>query len=189
MTFRDLGDAYLNLLHDSALAELLLETADVPFHRRTYIRTIFASIEGCVWIMKQVCLYAEKSPDAPEMPISEYLLLSETEYSLKSNGDIREQARFLSLNDNLQFVTKVVNYRHSAGIELGVGTKAWQNFQDAIKIRNRITHPKSSDDVTITDTEMQLCIGVSHWFNGLTKTFLTRLLKNAGIDPINEHVS
>ncbi|MBD2701857.1 hypothetical protein IC229_14500 [Spirosoma sp. BT702] len=186
MTFRDLRDAYLSLLEDSALAELLLETVDIPFHRRTYIRTIFASIEGSIWLMKQVCLVAEKSPDSPEMPVSEYLLLSETDYSLKSNGDVRQQAKFLPLTDNLQFVAKVLNYRHSAGINLGVGTKGWENFQEAIKIRNRITHPKSSDDYAITDTEMQLCIKVSHWFNDLTKTFLTRLLINAGLDSTNE---
>lgn len=186
MTFRDLRDAYLSLLEDSALAELLLETVDIPFHRRTYVRTIFASIEGSIWLMKQVCLHAVESPDSPEMPISEYLLLSETEYSLKGNGDIKEQAKFLSLTDNLQFVVKVVNYRHSAGIDLEIGKKTWQNFQEAIKIRNRITHPKSSDDYDITDAEMKLCTKVSHWFNGLTKSFLTRLLKNAGLEPTDE---
>lgn len=182
MTFKDLRDAYLNLLEDSALAETLLGEIDIPFHRRTYIRTIFASIEGSVWLMKQVCLFAVESPDSPEMPISEYLLLKETNYSLKGNGDIREQSNFLSLTDNLQFTVKVVNYRHSAGIDLGVGTTAWQNFQEAIKIRNRITHSKSSDDYAITDSEMQLCINVSHWFNNITQTFLSQLIKNASLD-------
>lgn len=173
----------MDLFQDSALAELLLETADIPFHRRTYIRTIFSGIEECVWLMKQACLGAAPSPDAPEMPLSEYMLLSEIDYSLKGNGDVKEQAKILSLVDNLQFVVKVVNYRHSAGLDLGVGTSTWDNFQKAIKIRNRLTHPKNGEAMLVTDEELTLCIGVSHWFNGLTQAFLSSLLRNAGIEP------
>ena len=50
-------------------------------------------------------------------------------------------------------------------IELGVGSSKWDDFTKPIKLRNRITHPKQTTDILISDDELQLAVDVNAWFN------------------------
>jgi hypothetical protein len=107
MRMRDIKDPMLKLLEDAHEAETLLEEKDTQFYRRAYIRSVFASIEGIIWLIKQVCLKA-KSPRGPRpIKVAEYALLSDQSYELKNNGDPSVQTKYLKLADNLKFTVKV----------------------------------------------------------------------------------
>jgi hypothetical protein len=195
MKMRDIQEPMLKLLEDAHDAETLLDEKATQFFRRAYIRSIFASIEGTVWLIKQVCLKAKPHRGHRLIGVAEYALLTDQSYELKNNGEPSVQTKYLKLPDNLRFTAKVVQRLFGARLELGVGTTKWDDFLKAVRIRNRITHPKTAEELTITDDEISLCKEVSSWFNELVYAFfqgvlaaseaVTRTLESAGTpDPI-----
>ena len=159
------------LLDDAFEAEkFLAENKDSQFFRRLYIRTVFAYIEGSIWILKQVCLNAKSSTGQKrKISLSEYSILSEETYDLKNNGNIKTVSKNLNLLDNIKFTFKTINKLFVGNIDIGTGTKSWDNLIDAKKIRNRITHPKSEKEMFVENNEIEICEEVCSWFNLLVK--------------------
>lgn len=180
MKIGDIKEPLLILLEDAHAAEQYLEGADSQFARRAYIRSIFAYIEGSVWILKQVCLKAKPLSGERRISPVEYALLAEESYELKNNGEPKVQTKFLRLPDNIKFTFKLINKLFKANIELGVGSKEWINFQKAIEIRHRITHPKNIKVFAISDEEIQMCQQVCSWFNELVHRFFQALIELPG---------
>ncbi|MGH1519868.1 hypothetical protein [Chryseobacterium sp. JK1] len=157
------------LLEDGAESEKILsENRDSQFFRRIYIRSVFTTIEGSIWVLKQVCLKA-KSIDGTKrkINISEYMILAEESYDLKGNGDIKITSKTINLLDNIKFTFRTINRLFKGEINIGVGTKSWESLIIAKNIRNRITHPKSETDMIISDNEITVCEEVSSWFINL----------------------
>jgi len=169
------------LLNDAFEAEKFLgENKESQFFRRLYIRSVFAYIEGSVWILKQVCLNAKSANgEKRKISLSEYSILTEESYELKNNGNIKTVSKNLNLLDNIKFTFKTVNKLFNGKIELGVGTKSWDNLIDAKKVRNRITHPKSDKEMFVDDNEIENCEKVCSWFNLLVKDCFDEFIKSA----------
>lgn len=53
-------------------------------------------------------------------------------------------------------------------LELRIGATHWDHFGKSIEIRNRITHPKSSNNFRISDEDLQNIREVSSWFCDVT---------------------
>ena len=60
--------------------------------------------------------------------------------------------------------------------DLGVGGKCWADFVKVQEIRNRITHPKSGAQLTVSDEEIEMCKNVCSWFNSLVASFIETLV-------------
>jgi len=164
------------MLDDARWAEGALDQDDSQYTRRAYIRSMFALIEGTIWILKQSLLQAiEEIGLTSKFQPGERELLSDTTYELKNNGQIKEQTKFLKLTDNLKFTYAALGRHTNVKPDLGTGTVAWENFTTAITIRNRITHPKSPDDLSISDSEIEICREVTHWYNNLNKLTIDQL--------------
>ncbi|MPS74241.1 MAG: hypothetical protein E2590_13995 [Chryseobacterium sp.] len=172
------------LLDDAFESEKMLsENRSSQFFRRVYIRSIFAYIEGSIWVLKQVCLKA-KSVDGVQrkISISEFTILTEETYDLKGNGDIKTGSKTINLLDNIKFTFKTINRLFNEEINLGIGTVSWDNLIKAKNIRNRITHPKSEIDMIISDKEIVICEEVCSWFNVLVHDCFN-LFVDAGKKP------
>jgi len=164
----DITTPLLRFLRDAEAAEALLDASDTQFARRTYIRALFAYIEGAVWILKYTCRNGRRYKSSPGISPGEYALLGDVSYDLKENGDVFEQAKFLRLPENLRFCVKMFNRLFGSAIDLKVGETNWQNFKQAIAIRHRITHPKHDTDFDISDAEIDQCKQTCLWFNQIS---------------------
>ena len=109
------------------------------------------------------------------MAIDEYAMLSEATYELKDNGEVKTQPKFLKLPANLRFTMQVCNKMFGSTIDLEVTSAPWANFKKMIAIRNRITHPKSVDDLKISDPEIEMCKRVVGWFNRTIANFVSSI--------------
>ena len=179
MKFRNLTEPMVKLLEDASEAEELLEEKDNQFFRRAFIRSLFSSTEGIIWLMKQTCLNG-KSPDGRRrISIADYAMLADQSYDLKNNGETSVQTKFLKLPDNLRFTVKIINRLFDSQLDLEVGTVKWDKFRKAIEIRNRITHPRKASEIDISDDEINLCKEVSGWFNDLVHKFVQSLIKSS----------
>ena len=164
-TVGDIKQRIVPMLEDANWAERTLEANDSQFTRRAYVRSVFAMIEGTLWVFKQAILKADSAPGSlGGLTVADYALLTEKTFDLKSNGTPREHPKFLRLPDNLRFTFRVIQKYFGPGPDLGVGTVVWDGFLAAHSLRNRITHPKIQGDFQITDDEIRNCKKVTAWF-------------------------
>ena len=99
-----------------------------------------------------------------KLNVTEFLLLQETTPELKTNGQVYTKTKFIPLEDNLRFLAIMMKEVYGVDLQLGIGKSVWQDFQTALAIRNRITHPKSEEDFTISDTEIEAMKSARSWF-------------------------
>lgn len=179
MRLRYIKDRLMPMIEDAHWAEEALDKEDNQFTRRAYIRSLFAMIEGSIWVLKQIVLHAPvQEGHVKRLSVAEYALLSDRTYDLKSNGQPKEQTKYLKLPDNIRFTFGVLEKYFKADFELGIGKVAWDNFLEAQAIRNRITHPKTSEEFEVSDSEIATCKETCSWFNELIVAFFNSLVSN-----------
>ncbi|WP_219033282.1 hypothetical protein [Shewanella algae] len=179
MKLGDIKDNLMPMLDDAHWAENALDADDNQFTRRAYIRSLFALIEGSIWVLKQTVLLAPvKQGNVKRLTAAEYALLSDKTFDLKSNGQPKEQTKFLKLPENIRFTFSVVEKYFGMKIDLEVGKEPWNKFLEAQQVRNRITHPKTPSDFVVSDSEITACKDACSWFNELVATFFNGLVRS-----------
>jgi len=122
--------------------------------RRMHIRGIFATIEAVIYVMKQIALAAHPDPKCLTISEAERAFAMERVFKLMPSGDVEQQAAKIPLETNIKFAFKLLAKAGSASTVLDISGTEWQSLQGAIKVRDRITHPKNISDLTISDTEL-----------------------------------
>jgi hypothetical protein len=137
------------------------------YARRSYVRSLLAMIEGTVHCIKELEfaeLYARERPHIPTL-----VALKEVVFDIDKHGKVKENVKYVNSASNLLFVVNMFYSIFKKQLDLGIGTSKWDNFKTAIKIRNRITHPKETGDLTVSETELSVMKDVNEWFNGIIK--------------------
>ena len=187
MKFRHVVDRLVPLLDDAHMAETLLDAEGSQFHRRAYVRSVFAMIEGTIWVLKQVILEAPTVSGAPKrLSIGECAMLADCGFDLTSSGEVRTQVKFVRLPENLRFTFRMMSKCFGIVLDLKVGTDSWNNLLKSQAIRNRITHPKTTEDYKIDDDEIQFVRDASSWFNDLVVAVANGISKNATERPAGD---
>lgn len=151
-------------LHDDVRQALeAVGIEDSQYNRRTLIRAVFAAIEGVVFMLKDHALgSADKSPGL--YSVAELAMLRDEAYNLKDNGTARTRTYYPATEANLRFAL----HMYARGIDVTTSFDAdgtgWQGFRDALKVRNRVTHPKTSTDYTVSDPELAGARATYFWF-------------------------
>jgi hypothetical protein len=135
---------------------------DNYLRRRVVVRALFALVEGAVFALKsQVLLKYDRGDCELSRKEREKLL----ERKLDSAGNPTDSPRFLPLKDNIKFVFHI--YAQKVGditFRFDFDTR-WDDFRDAIEIRNSLTHPKSLDDLNVNDSKLKRVLRAAEWFN------------------------
>lgn len=155
-------DSFLKtLIQDIGAALSRNEAADNQASRRDTIRTAFAVIEGLVWIFREeIVATAEQTYGLDD---DEKSVLQERQLSVSNVGKISAQARFLPLTTTIRLVARIASRIN--GIEhFDFGGADWDNFRQAISIRHRVTHPKSANDLHVSNADVELVTGALFWF-------------------------
>lgn len=133
------------------------------FGRRTYVRTTFACIEAYVSHLKQSALMF--SLDQPQLfSPEEVLMLDERDPFVASNGAVKTRTAKIRLKENVKLafgsIARATGGSYNVDYSAGDGPK----FLEAIKIRNRVTHPKTAADWELSEEEVQLVKDAWSWF-------------------------
>lgn len=161
-----LPELFLCLANDVVIAERELDEAEPQSRRRSYVRAVFALVEGVTFVMKQFALSVHESGGIT-FPSAELALLREEQYDL-DKGTPRTQQKFLKVADNMRFAFKMFAEAFQSTYILDTSVHHWQRFLVAIDVRNRITHPKAPDDLIISDDEMRRIQEVAAWYRTVT---------------------
>lgn len=171
-----------SLLEDVKQALDLVEHDPSQFNRRNFVRTVFAAIEGTNYDLRRRALnYTHRQYSQEEIA-----LLREESYTLNSKGEPSAKKLFLPLQDTLRFTFRVY-FRKSPSFEkLDFSGPGWTSFLESIKIRHRLTHPKSDASLDVSDSELAAVKSAYVWF---IKTIMLQLLdiSDAYDDLLKKH--
>ena len=119
---------------------------------RSAVSALFAGIEGSIFVLKQVF------HDIPEfkskLSEDEFFLLCDKTPMLSDKGEVFQRDTFIRLAPNVRFFERISNRLLRTNLDI-VNSKNWEKFKQAINVRNRITHPKSMDDMVVSKEELK----------------------------------
>ncbi|MCC2691559.1 hypothetical protein [Nodularia sp. LEGE 04288] len=145
--FKDFVSHLFDLITDLASAEKFINDNDSKFSRRTYTRTLFATIDGTICVLKQIALI-ENSKNPGLLQDSEIKFLESKRQPTKEN-----------VKDTIKIVEKIFIFEL-----LEINGKEWGLFCQSIDMRNEVTHPKNKDKFVIDDDQIQIIRGVGKWY-------------------------
>lgn len=160
-------DSLLKVLTaDIACCENKLDGEDKQFWRRAYIRTSYSLIEGfCDLVREKTFHFAATLGDNGRINVTDIYLLSDETYRISNNGKIEPEVQRVPFINRVAFTIRM--FAKYANVPLEVfGESGWEQFKKATGVRNRLTHPKSMEDLTITDEDLRVFHIGRDWFYG-----------------------
>ncbi len=148
------------LIEDVISARERLAAVDTQASRRDVVRATFAAIEGIVWLCRRQVL--EISASMTEVDALTILALREQTYSVTERGLINKQTRSVPLQAMIKLVVRQAR-KLNQSLNIDFNEPGWDDLLLAIKIRNRATHPKSLDDLQISDDDLISVNSGFHW--------------------------
>lgn len=143
--------------------QLARASAD-PRAYRSAVRTIFAGAEAVLWYTKSIALAAAKQ-DASCSPFELAALADET-YTVAANGEVKVRPNFIPMTTSLKLVSRMLSRGQVSNADLSLPKDIVASFEEATKLRHRITHPKSESDLQVTQHD--LGSAMSAWATILT---------------------
>lgn len=164
------------------------------FSRRAYVKAVFSYIEGHLYQFKQFMISLETIMSPCKIPVgnfrialfttAEVHILKERSYIAKSNGTAEERFSAISLQDNIQFTYHLLEKTLEINFRLDCSGIGWQALQKAQNIRNRITHPKKSADLIVSDQDIVVVGNAAHWYEQTTHTCTTEIVEKASANKL-----
>lgn len=147
---------------------------------RDLYRTLFAFLEGTSFSVRMWS--AAALLDKEEMDIFERAVVSEQSASLR-DGDVVLTQMKISLQENIRFTFKLADRAHRRSAPtLDTSKKWWSDFKSAIKVRDRLMHPKLPEDLDVSGQEVVYAISVHNGFVELLESYDQYRTKEGGID-------
>lgn len=131
-------------------------------------------IEGIVHAMKQAALAITSNPlNGNVFSLSERMLLAEETYDLHDDGKVSCKRAKIPISKNIKFAFKAFSKANLINYELPVkDDTGWESFQKSLKVRDRLMHPKTIDDLAVSDDELKTALMTFDWFDKAQKDVL-----------------
>lgn len=129
--------------------------------RRNALRAIISAMEGTAWIYRMHVLSVAQSLGI-STPNLEFAF-SETSLFVNEQGELKEQQRVVSTTAMIRLATNIAKDM-CAGLNVDFSDVGWQRLRSAIKLRNRITHPKAVEDLAISQQDLDAASAGFDWF-------------------------
>jgi hypothetical protein len=135
---------------------------DSQAERRILIRSIFSYIEAITYSVKALIL---SDPDSARLSRGEKMFAAELAYELRTNGDVASRPAKIPLTSNLKFTFKIFSKVFENWTELDTSGLGWECLLRSVKVRDRITHPKTSSDLLVSDEQVIEANHALRWFD------------------------
>jgi hypothetical protein len=160
------------------LSALLKKDSSNECLRRCYVRAYFAMVEASCSEMRRILASEFHTNPGIFSPI-EQMVIREKIVKLDHGKAFEEPSRFRT-QELILFTMRMVA-RFAEEPEIEHISKEWAGFKDALKMRDGFMHPKTMDDVKISDKEYHLFLKASAWYLKKYQFYLSELLKYAKV--------
>lgn len=141
--------------------ELVSKEPESEKIRRIVIRSIFSLIEGRCYRMKLIALLIGRLRER-EFSKLEIAMINEETYYLNDRGEPKTRSYYPTIKSNLKFAFKIFARVLESDFELDI--KGVKEFQEAIDIRHRITHPKGPKHLNVSQDDFNKVTRSYDWF-------------------------
>ena len=140
-------------------------------YRRFYVRAVFALVEAFVEQHRRLVTHL---CEAGKIVLTQNKLnrLREIKQILDESGAVVEAPNYLRIFDKIKCVYNAAATGFHSPLTVTFGDDHWEEFQEAMEIRNQITHPKNVEDCWILDLSLQKVIAAHEWFKTLQNDFV-----------------
>ena len=146
---------------------------------RSYLRSFFSMVEGITYRTRQILL-GRQAENVIRLSLDQLIVLSEISIDIDPNGNLHKRTKFYDLKSMMLFTYKTY-CECSNKTELFnkyISDTRYMSFIESIKMRNRITHPKTLTDVFIKGDDIQIVLTSHDWFYEFTsEIFMGDLLQ------------
>lgn len=142
------------LAEDVSQARQRMENDPTESHRREFVRATCSAIEAQSWQLKMYVI--ENVLTKKTTSIHDISALKEESYAINDKGEIYVQPRAYSVKVGLRLVYSILK-RHGVPVHIDFGSADWKNIDAAVKIRNRVMHPKCMGDISVSKAEAECC--------------------------------
>jgi hypothetical protein len=139
--------------------------ADYEFHARLLIRAVFAYIEATTFSVKAWSAGHCMDNNIDITPQERYFA-TDTEYELNDRGEIVEGLAKISLARNIRFALAMNLKAHRVADPFDASVEWWSCLRDAIRIRDRLTHPKMPGDLDVSGEDIVKVLKAREGFEG-----------------------
>ena len=152
------------LYQDLKLIEAQIKIQDNQTWRRLYAKSLCSAIEAQLSFLEAHIKLTGKT---------DYLGISEEdEQILYGTSEKNKSKRKLSFTERTVFLMNTFSQVNYSTLKVDKSSRDWNDFNLLIRTRNRITHPKTFPDISITDEEIQTCEKV---FNNFQDALVTMM--------------
>lgn len=167
----NLGETLDELLQVSGVLRRDIESLSAAYRddwssqplRRTFVRAYWSMIEGEVFCMKQFTLRACELGSI-SLSADEHVFLSETHVVVDANGVATQKHVHVDTLSNIKRTLKTAASRFDLDWNPNFGTQGWEKLTCSLDLRHRITHPKTTAELTISDSELDMHKDAFGWF-------------------------
>lgn len=152
------------LIEDVLAARSAIGADDGGSGRRNAVRATFAAVEGDLWFLRQHVIEAATSMNTLT-PLAGMALREET-YVVGDKGEVLRQVRSVPLLHAIRLIERQARLI-APEIRVRYDHAGWQALRAGYATRNRITHPKTSTDLDVSDDELTT---ISRGFDWLLAT-------------------
>lgn len=144
------------LARDADACEAELVRTGTGLAKRNFVRALFAWIEAVSYLMRQHVLQEARKEMLTEESVPTLLAASERSYYIDGNGDVVQTRLKTRSSNSLLFSLK--SFAEGMGLSLTIdrGGHNWQAYSRALKIRDRLTHPRSVEDLELTEADIEV---------------------------------
>ena len=127
--------------------------ADYEYHARQLVRAVFAYIEATTFSVK-VRSAGHCMEHGIEITPQERYFATDTEYEINDRGEIVEAVAKISLARNIRFALAMKRKAYGIANPFDASVEWWSCLREAIKIRDRLTHPKMPGDLNVSGDDI-----------------------------------
>lgn len=166
---RETGANFIRTLVEDAISATTSSDLASASSKRNLIRTTYAAIEGIAWHLAGHV--AATAKDIGQLTAAEELALTEKGYQVTRQGRVSEQTRYIPLPSLIRLAANIAS-RVDQTFRVDFNGIGWNRFLAGLEIRNRITHPKGSPDLEISEADIATTVGALHWILEVTEAAL-----------------
>ncbi len=148
-----------------------LEDGEREFWRRTLFRSFFSWVDLSITQMRAFLITAHLLKHA-SLTSKEHIALTNSTVRVKDTGDVQVISARQSMKGMLRLTLRLMTEKFTPGFSPDYSDNRWRQFAQAVKARDRITHPKSLDDFRVHDADIESLNEGMLW---LSETYLETL--------------
>jgi hypothetical protein len=162
----ELKRVYTVLNTDLEAARVAAVRDPSEFNKRTLVRTCAALVEGLSYQLRRVTLASLQNTN--HLTSGELAILREKRHQLSDKGIVEERDNYQPTLSMLLFSLRVYAKNHGATFVPDTSHNGWNCLRRAMALRDRLMHPKSLADLTISDEAgAEFTAGIQWWDNAV----------------------